>query len=212
MQFIIDDFEAGDFQRFYSARGGHGDIITGIDPRHTAGGSRAFSLEIGDNSNNVVFDVNNRDGRLEVAWDWRSINVPNEFILDYGYGQPMDIDLGFMTQIEVDRGSTPDQANAQFYRIFVSDTSGRGAISSMALQRGPNGILFRRQDFSGTADWSHIAHFQFLQNYGSFSSGIRAYRTLEIRAVAEPGMLFALAPAFVLVLRARRRRAKEARG
>lgn len=158
-----------------------------------------------------MFDVNNRGGRCEVAWDWRSINVPNEFTLSYGLGRPMDIDLGFMTQIEVDRGSTPDMVNAQRYALFVSDVHGRDGSNSLSLQRGPNGITFGRQDFSGNVDWSAVSRVEFVQNYGSFSSGIRSYRTLEIRAVPEPSTIFLLAPAIAAYLGARRRRAPRGR-
>jgi hypothetical protein len=142
---VIDNFDGGIYERIFNQTGTYGDIVRNIDPRDTVGGSRQYVLRLGNPLQTDV-SLNNRDGRLELSWTRTSPNVTSEIDLDYGAGNPMLVDVGFATSIQIDRSTDPDLINANGYTFFLRDAHGRSANSNAARQRPQNGIEFFRAD------------------------------------------------------------------
>ncbi|MCW5935708.1 MAG: hypothetical protein KIT11_00170 [Fimbriimonadaceae bacterium] len=206
---IIDNFDGGDFERVFRQPGSYGDIIRNIDPRDTIGGSRQYGFRLFQNLGMVDVVMENRAGRHQVAWPTQRPNVLCELYFDYGAGDPMEVDMGFATSIQVDRDTTPDEINATGYTLFLRDADGRSANNIHWRQRPDQGIEFFRSDFSRQIDWSRIEFVRFLQTYDNFSGTINEFRTLEIHAVPEPATVWFVSVSLTLAFsRARRNRAR----
>lgn len=202
---VIDDFTDGEYRRVFNQRGTYQDTITGIDPSHTAGGSRDYIFRLLSNPDgyDLTMDIGNH--RLDMSWMGR---IPQEIELAYGTFMPMQLNLSWLTSFEISRRSTPSGINGTGYRMFLFDTHGQDTYNFDWRQRQDEGIGFNRQDFANPSfDWSSVRIVVLRQTYDFPNSAIRGYQTTQILAVPEPMAWPLLGGAFAMArLRRRARR------
>lgn len=180
---IIDDFDQGTFSRVFKAPGNYSGIFDSLDATHTAGGSRQYLYSISSNPSNSDVTIGVNGGSFRASWAGIVTQTLN---LEYGAGEPMLLNLSWLTSFEIARTSNPDGINAVNYAMFLRDSSGNDDSSFSPRQRANQGIGFNRVDFlNPLLDWSKITFIGLRQSYTNNNTLLRGYTTDEISAVPE---------------------------
>lgn len=201
---VVDDFLDGSYHKTFTGPGNFTERVDQIDPFHTVGGSRQITFRVSSNPSGNPVKLDSGDGRFAV--DWQGL-VTQQLDFDYGLGPvKMDVDLSWLTSMEVSRASVPAYIYGTAYNFFLFDATGNSVNNTRFRGRPGEDIGFNRIDFRGDDDfdWTHVTSMKFQQEHSSEVSRIQGYRTFQIVAVPEPSTLLIVSGALLFA----RKRAK----
>ena len=178
----LDDFSVGPYTKTLTM-GSDYKAIFGLDKRHCIFGQRRTHMSVHGNDDGLPLT-------LSVGGGEQKLSTPGQmtwaFYVEYGGDGSFELDLSTIDTFRVDYFTVPANKIADTWRLYLMDKNGQGAGNGSFHGGNPKGILFRRSEFSGNADWKHIVYFQFQQDFFQWPNPT-TYSVTRLYATIKPG-------------------------
>ncbi|MBS1713021.1 MAG: hypothetical protein JST30_01655 [Armatimonadetes bacterium] len=177
----LDDFTVGAYTKTLTM-GSDYKAIFGLDKRHCIFGQRRTKMQVNGNDGvPLTLNVGNGEQKLSspapTVWN---------FNIEYGGDGSFEMDLSTVDRFLVDYYTVPANKIADTWILYVMDKNGQGASNGSFHGGNPKGILFRKSEFSGTADWRHVVYFRFRQDFFQWPNPT-TYSVTRLHATILPG-------------------------